>query len=168
MTTGAAGAGDAEPGATGDGAPKVVSVSRVIPASASTIFAIVDDPSRHPEMDGSGTVKAARVSSRHVQLGDRFGMDMKMGFPYRVASKVVEYERDRLIAWSHFGGHRWRYVLEPTDGGTRVTESFDWSTAKIPAVIELLGFPKKHPRSMEATLERLEALAVAEEPDTGG
>jgi hypothetical protein len=145
-----------------------VSVSRVIPASPSTIFAIVDDPSRHPEMDGSGTVKGARGSSRHVQLGDRFGMDMKMGFPYRVASKVVEYEKDRLIAWSHFGGHRWRYLLEPTDGGTRVTESFDWSTAKFPPVIELLGFPKKHPPSMTATLERLEALALAAEPGPAG
>ncbi|MDY7103424.1 MAG: SRPBCC family protein [Actinomycetota bacterium] len=162
--------GDASAGAgpTSGTKQRIVSVSRVIPASPSTIFAIVDDPSRHPEMDGSGTVKRSRTESRHLTRGDRFGMDMKMGFPYRVASKVEEYEKDRLIAWAHFAGHRWRYELEPVDGGTKVTESFDWSTAKAPAVIELLGFPKKHPRAMEATLERLEALAVADERAAGG
>ena len=34
----------------------VVSVERVIEAPASAIFAIVADASRHPEIDGSGSV----------------------------------------------------------------------------------------------------------------
>lgn len=137
---------------------RVVSVSRVITATPDKIFAVLDDPSRHAEIDGSGTVQKARVPSRHLVLGDRFGMDMKIGVPYRITSKVVEYEKDRRIAWAHFGGHRWRYELEPTDGGTRVTESFDWSTSKLPMAIELAGYPKKHPANMEKTLERLAAL----------
>ena len=37
-------------------------------------------------------------------------------------NKVVEYEPNRLIAWCHPGKHRWRYELEPVDGGTRVTQ----------------------------------------------
>lgn len=135
-----------------------VSVSRVINAPADKIFAIIDNPAQHPAMDGSGTVRAARDGDTHLKLGERFGMDMRMGLPYRISSKVVEYERDRLLAWAHFGGHRWRYELEPTEGGTRVTETFDWSTSKCPPLIELAGYPRKHVPNMEKTLERLASL----------
>ncbi|MPY94402.1 MAG: hypothetical protein GEV08_15485 [Acidimicrobiia bacterium] len=132
-----------------------VSVSRVIPAAPAVIFAILDDPSMHPVIDGSGTVRSSRQPGRHVRLGDTFSMDMRRGVPYRMRSTVVEYTQDRVIAWAHFGGHRWRYLLEPTEGGTLVTEEFDWSTAKVPWVIERLGFPRKHPASMRTTLDRL-------------
>lgn len=138
-----------------------VSVSRVINAPAEAIFAILDNPARHADIDGSGTVKGARGADQHLKLGDRFGMDMKMGVPYRISNKVVEYEADRLIAWAHLGGHRWRYELEAVEGGTRVTETFDWSTAKFPPFIELMGYPRKHLPNMERTLERLAALVDA-------
>lgn len=39
-----------------------------------------------------------------------------------------------------------------------MTESFDWSTSKSPKFIELMGYPKKHPANMEATLERLASV----------
>jgi uncharacterized protein YndB with AHSA1/START domain len=139
---------------------RVVSVSRVIAASPSEIFEVLTDPSRHGEIDGSGMVQHARGESKRLELGSRFGMDMKFaGFlPYRITNEVVEFEPDRLIAWQHFGKHRWRYELEPVDGGTKVTESFDWSTAASPKAIELMGYPKQHPKNMEATLERLAGL----------
>ena len=41
----------------------VVSVERVIDAPAAAIFAIVADPSRHPEIDGSGSVKSLTSAS---------------------------------------------------------------------------------------------------------
>ena len=53
-----------------------------------------------------------------------------MGVPYLTKNTVVEYDEDRLIAWRHLGKHRWRYELEPVEGGTKVTETFDWSTAR--------------------------------------
>jgi hypothetical protein len=139
---------------------RVTSVSRVIPAPPEVVFAIIDNPAMHPVIDGSGTVRKARGTDQHLTLGDRFGMDMRFGVPYRISNKVVEYEKDRLIAWAHFGGHRWRYRLEPTDGGTLVTESFDWSTSKFPPFIELMGYPKRHPAAMEKTLERLANVVV--------
>ena len=139
-------------------AERVVRVTRHIAAPAEKIFALLDDPSQHPNFDGSGSVKASRTTSRHLVLGDRFSMDMKIGLPYRMSSKVVEYEKDRLIAWAHFGGHRWRYKLMPTENGTEVTEEFDWATSKFPPYIELVGYPKRHPTAMAATLERLAAL----------
>ena len=93
-------------------------------------------------------------------LGSKFGMNMRIGLPYRIQNEVVEYEKDRLIAWQHFGRHRWRYEFEPVDGGTKVTETFDWSTSRSPRFIELMGYPKKHPANMDKTLERLEAVAT--------
>jgi uncharacterized protein YndB with AHSA1/START domain len=142
---------------------RVVSVSRVIKASPEAIFDLLTDPARHGEIDGSGMVQNLRGESKRLELGSKFGMDMKMGLlPYRVTSTVVEFEENRLIAWAHFGKHRWRYELEPVaesdGGGTKVTESFDWSTAMSPKVIELAGYPKKHPANMEATLERLASV----------
>ena len=137
---------------------RCVSVSRFIHASPAEVFAVLADPAKHPEIDGSGTVRKARsVSTSPLKLGDRFGMDMKFGVPYRIANTVVEFETDRKIAWAHFGKHRWRYELVPKDGGTEVTETFDWSTARSPKMIELMGYPKKHPAAMAKTLERLAA-----------
>ena len=39
---------------------------------------------------------------------------------YRMTSKVVEYEENRRIAWCHLVKNRWRYELEPTEGGTQL------------------------------------------------
>ena len=125
------------------------------------------DPAMHPVIDGSDSVRAERGRNpQRLILGSRFGFDMKLhGMPYPIRNVVVEYEPNRRIAWRHVGHHRWRYELEPLDdGATRVTESFDWSTARSPKAIELMGYPTKHRPSMEATLERL--AAAVEAPST--
>lgn len=147
-------------------ADQVVSVSRVIKAPPEAIFDVLTDPARHSEIDGSGMVQNIRGESSRLVLGSKFGMDMKMGIlPYRISNTVKEFEENRLIAWAHFGKHRWRYELEPVEVGgethTTVTESFDWSTATSPKVIELMGYPKKHPANMTATLERLAEVVEA-------
>ncbi len=144
-------------------ADRVVSVSRVIHAPADDIFAVLVDPTRHGEIDGSGMVQRVRGGGERLRLGSTFDMDMRFGpLPYRMSNEVVEFEEGRRIAWQHVGRHRWRYALEPveTDDGpaTEVTESFDWSTSRVPWVIELAGYPRRHPANMTATLERLAAL----------
>lgn len=137
---------------------RTVSVSRVINATPDAIFDILADPGRHHVIDGSGTVQAGRSGNpERLSLGARFGMDMKMGVPYRITNEVVEFDEDRRIAWRHFGHHIWRYELEPVEGGTRVTESFDWSKARFPPFYEWMGYPAKHEVNMARTLERLEA-----------
>ncbi len=141
-----------------------VSVSRLIDAPADTIFAVLANPARHAEIDGSGTVRGSKDETPEtLTMGSKFGMKMKMGIPYDIRSTVVEYDENKLIAWAHFGKHRWRYELEEVEGGTMVTETFDWSKALSPKFIELMGYPKKHVPSMQKTLERLEAVATAAE-----
>lgn len=134
-----------------------VSRSVVVPAPAEEVFALLADPRRHSEIDGSGTVKGAMSGPDRLSAGAIFGMRMRYGVPYVIKNTVVEFEEGRRIAWRHFGHHVWRYELEPLDSGTRVTETFDWAPARAPKVLELLGIPARNARSVDATLERLAA-----------
>jgi len=148
----------------------VVTAERVIPAPAAAIFALLADPSRHPDIDGSGTVQGAKGGSQRLALGSSFGMSMKMGVPYSMVSTVIEFEDDRRIAWQTrgptaigrlFGGRIWRYELEPVDGGTRVRESWD-ITHESPATKPLVRRAAAVTgTNMAATLERIEGLVTA-------
>jgi uncharacterized protein YndB with AHSA1/START domain len=137
---------------------KQVSVERYISVPPDLIFDILARPSMHTAFDGSGTVRAHAKGPARLSLGSRFGMRMRIALPYRITNTVVEFEEGSVIAWRHFGGHIWRYELRSHDGGTLVTESFDWSQARSPAAIEAAGYPERNRRSMEATLARLDRL----------
>jgi uncharacterized protein YndB with AHSA1/START domain len=140
-----------------------VSVTKTVAAPPEKIFALLADPAKHPLIDGSGTVKAVREGvPERLELGSAFSMDMKLGAPYKIENTVVEFEENRLIAWRHFGGHRWRWELKPVDGGkTEITETFDWSTAKSPFLIDISPFPRKNKRGIEKTLARLAEMFPA-------
>src|SRR5690349_13007125 len=111
-------------------------------------------------IDGSGSVRAPRPGAPdRLVLGSEFGMDMKIGLAYRIENTVVEFEENRLIAWRHFNGHRWRWQLTPlTDSTTEVTETFDWSTARLPLLLDLSPVPRRNKAAMERSLNRLAAL----------
>lgn len=136
-----------------------VSATRVIHAPPETIFELLADPSAHARFDGSGSVQRPRGGApERLSLGARFGMDMKIGLPYKITNEVVEFDEGRRIAWRHYGHHVWRYELEPVDGGTQVTETFDWGVARFPPFYEWIKAPKKNHESIVATLDRLAAL----------
>jgi len=137
-----------------------ISASRVIDADAQELFDLVADPSMHAVFDGSGTVRSVRGGSRKLGLGDRFTTNMRIGVPYLISNKVVEYEEGRRLAWAHIGGWRWRYEFEPVDGGTLVTETFDWSTSLAKPYIQFAGWGPRNLQNMERTLERLDAYVT--------
>jgi hypothetical protein len=155
--------------ATPSSDPLVETVERLIPAAPGAIFAILADPARHHEIDGSGTVqgpKEASTPASPLTLGSTFSMKMRMAaVPYTMVNTVVEFEPDRLIAWqprpdnklmaAMIGGRIWRYELIPQDGGTLVRESWDIHQEKIPAVM-LRPMRKQTREAMTATLERVE------------
>lgn len=135
-----------------------VSSSVLINAPADKIFAVLSDARRHPDFDGSGSVKASMKAPDTLSMGAKFGMRMRIGVPYVITNEVVEFQQDTVIAWQHFGKHIWRYELTPEGVGTRVTESFDWGSSRSPAFIEKMKYPAKNAVSMEKTLVRLKAL----------
>ncbi len=161
----------------------VVCVTRTIPAPAERIFAVLADPARHPEIDGSGMVRAARSSHPPLALGDVFVMAMhndEMG-DYEMTNYVVECEPDRRIAWEPVmsrasreedradidnpAHHRWGYTLAPEGAdSTVVTETFD-CTMSPEWLKNVLHGGERWLGAMTTTLERLEATtAAAQEP----
>lgn len=146
-----------------------VSTTRVIAAEPQTIFDMLADPAMHPVIDGSGSVRASRDDApERLALRAEFGMDMQLGTAYRITNTVVEFEEGRVLAWRHFHGHRWRYELEPVDGGTKVTETFDWTRARSKLGVRLMRFPQRNLLSMRATLERLDQLVTTGTIDIDG
>lgn len=140
-----------------------VSRSIDIDAPAATVFEIVADPARHTEIDGSDSVGNPISGPERLSPGARFGMDMRMfGVRYRMTNQVVQFEEGRRIVWKTLGPQRWGYEFtELPDGGTRVTETFDYSRG--PSFFYVLGgFPAKNAASMERTLLRLREVAEAD------
>jgi uncharacterized protein YndB with AHSA1/START domain len=138
----------------------LITASTVVAAPPSVVFAILADPRQHPRIDGSGTVRGTVAGPERLSLGAEFGMDMKQGASYKIKNRVVEFEEDRLIAWRHMGPHRWRYELEPVEGGTRVTES--WDLTHYPALLRPVMralFGKRTEVAVRETLVRLSAAA---------
>lgn len=118
-----------------------VTVERVISASPADIFAVLADPARHVEIDGSGMLEAAPDAAPLRAVGDTFDMDMDreplgdlpMG-KYKVRNHVTRIEADAEIEWGVGGvdrpplGHVYGYALTAEgDDATRVTHYCDWT-----------------------------------------
>lgn len=149
---------DSTADSTDDSTGRRVSATAVVAAPPAGVFALLADPHRHHELDGSGSVRGAVSGPHRLALGDRFGMRMRIGLPYRVTNRVVALEPDRVIAWCHFARAVWRYELTPVEGGTRVTETFDWGHSPFARGIEWWGWPQRNARSIDATLRRLQGI----------
>ena len=155
-----------------------VEVSRRIEAPAHQIFAILADPVKHLDLDGSGMLRGAVTTAPVTRVGDTFVMRMyyEAHGDYEMVNHIVEFEPDRRIGWEPQSGnghprqgadggqdrwgHRWSYQLTP-DGpdATIVTERYDCSRAPEQERIGMrdgavwIG-------AMTATLKRLDALCA--------
>lgn len=136
---------DVPEGVTVDQDRDTISATTVVPAPPAEVFDFIRRPANHAIISGDGTVKGGATGPEVLGEGDRFGMSMKLGVPYKMSSQVKEFTHGTRIAWAHIGGHRWRWELEPTaDGQTTLTETFDQSTAKVPLALRLVGYPGRH------------------------
>jgi uncharacterized protein YndB with AHSA1/START domain len=140
--------------------PRTIRVTRFIAAPADTIFELLADPRKHSLFDGSGTVTGVKHAPPRLALGSTFSMDMKMKLGYATRNRVVVFEENRSIAWHHAARFIWRYDLDEIEGGTNVTESFDYDRPW-GFVIEWFNFPQRNRAAMSSTLARLEAIVTA-------
>ena len=144
------------------GNEKIKSARIVINAPAEKIFAILTDPRRHKEIDGSSTIQENISGPDKLVLGSKFGMQMHLGIDYRIRNTVVEYKENQLIAWRHLGRWIWRYELVNIGPQqTQVTETFDASRAPLIAKA-WLSFRKAYPWTQKAvakTLVRLKSIS---------
>lgn len=152
-------------------------VSDTVDAPPEKVFAVLSDPARHPEIDGSGMC-AASSDGPITAVGQSFVMDMyREGLGnYQIRNKVVAFEPGRRFVFEPSletsnetvdgllngikpGGHTWGFDLEPTgDGRTVVTHTYDWTNI----YDERYGafFPFITPEEMAATVARLGEVAA--------
>jgi hypothetical protein len=140
------------------GNEQIKSARIVISASPEKIFAILSNPHRHKEIDGSKTIQENISGPEKLVLGSKFGMKMHLGVDYRIRNTVVEYEENKLIAWRHLGRWIWRYELVNIGPQTtQVTETFDASRAPLIAK-GWLSLRKAYPWTQKAVAKTLVQL----------
>jgi len=140
--------------------PRTISVTRFMAAPPAEIFELLADPRKHSLFDGSGAVIGVKDAPVRLALGSTFSMDMRMKLGYVTRNRVVVFEENRAIAWHHFARFIWRYDLDAVEGGTNVTESFDYNRPWGFGIV-VLGFPQRNRLAMDASLQRLEAIVTA-------
>lgn len=144
-------------------------VSREVAAPPAALFALLADPRRHPDIDGSAMVRGDVDAGPITAVGQVFRMQVRhpRAGDYLTDNLVTRFEPDAVVAWrtgavdAEPPGWEWTWSLEPlADGTTRVSLHYDWSDVHDPAVLERVRFPGVPREDLEATLDRL-AAAVA-------
>jgi hypothetical protein len=151
-----------------------VSLTTVVQAPASAVFAIVSDPAGHVLIDGSGMLVAAPDAKKLTAVGDTFDMDMdreplgdvpEMG-KYQVRNTVTAIEPDALIEWNVGTtgrtpiGHVYGYQLvDAGDGATEVTSYCDWSGLSEKMAARIPHWPIVPASMLEKSLENLKREA---------
>ena len=139
-------------------------VQVVVDVPARALFAVLSDPDRHAEIDGSGTVRAAVNPQLLTDAGQIFTMEMRNAVrgDYRTDNHVLIFDQDHLLTWAS-GDHgesptgvRWSWQLEPAAGGrTTVVHTYDWSQVEDQA-----GYPRVPADALRRTISRLVAAAT--------
>ncbi len=162
---------------------KQIEESRRIEASTERIFAILANPQRHMDFDGSEMLRGAVLDRPISAVGDTFTMKMhRLGDDYLMLNYVVEFEPDRRIFWepapgdlsraegndpSKVGipaGYRWGYILTPDgDDATVVTEIFEYGPLSESLFHDggaWINGANSVLMSMTASLEKLEKIST--------
>ena len=101
--------------------------------------------------------------------GTRFRGFNRLGLlRWTTTCTVATADRGREFAFTVMSRHgreetRWRYVIEPAEGGTHLTESYEFLWCPLAARIAEIPFPrdKQLRRGIEQTLARIKATAEA-------
>lgn len=133
-----------------------IKVTRTVDAPPEAVFAVLADPARHIEIDGTGFVRGVVKGAPIEAVGDEFLMlmDNPILGQYQVLNRVHVFEPGRTIGWSpslyppgeyadkigdvNAIGHTFTRELAPSGNGTEITQTYDWSGAADPGFKALL------------------------------
>ncbi len=148
---------------TVDAGPRTVSLRTLVKAKAEELFALLANPHRHHEVDGTGTVQEQVSGPTRLHEGDQFTVAMQVdATAYQLTSTVTRVITDRLIEWRHPVQHKWRWEFEQLeDGNTMVTETFDYAGTPAAPVYELIQIPDHNAVGIHRSLTRLQAKFAA-------
>ena len=101
-----------------------------VDASPQEVYDAVSDVTRHGEWSVF-TARAVWVEGDGPVVGAQFtGDNTRPGRDWQTRSEVVVAEPGREFAWEVNGGLvRWGYEMAPEDGGTRLTQRWDFPEA---------------------------------------
>ena len=148
--------------------PTSITLEQDADSPAASLFAVLVDPRRHVELDGSGMLRSAEDATVIDHVDQVFSMAMH--YPslgdYITDNRVLEFAPDRRLVWTTGrrgqppAGVRWGWELTPLDEAhTRVVHTYDWSQVTDPAVLARVSFPRVSPVQLQASVGRLIALA---------
>jgi hypothetical protein len=147
------------------------SVRAVSAASPELLWAWIADPTRHPELAGSGEPRSITVLGGTMHgVGTRFESRQQiMGVVrYVTRSEVVGFEPNRRFHFRVGDNADWDFLLEPTSGGTLVTHRhrFEPPTHGLIGLIKPIQRKraKQNAASMVGTLRNLARLVGAPPP----
>ncbi|WP_099022970.1 SRPBCC family protein [Mycolicibacterium palauense] len=150
---------------------ETIAASALVRASPETVYALVSDVARIPQWSPE-TVRTERISAERFQAWNR----RRLG-RWRTEARVVEQEPGRLFSFvvEAMGGDwtQWSFLIEPgpEPGTVRLTEQCRMCVA-LPLPVRIfehlfLFVRDRRPdlrANIEASLERIAALAEAQEP----
>lgn len=144
-----------------------ITVSRTIPAPTQDVFAVLTNPERHPELDGSGFVVSDEKSDRITGTGQVFRMNMTgdhMGGDYQTDNTVTGYDPNHLVAWQTAPANTpppgWEWTWELTSQGSdscEVSLTYDWSKVTDKDLLSKITFPLVERSALESSLDNLAA-----------
>lgn len=137
-----------------------------IAAPATTVYDLVTDITRMGERSPE-CYRADWVDGTPGTVGARFRGRNRIGpIKWATTCTVTTADPGREFAFSVIGGNgreqtRWRYVIEATDGGCRLTESYEFVWCPIAARAAELPFPRNRQlrRGIRSTVEAIKAEA---------
>jgi uncharacterized protein YndB with AHSA1/START domain len=143
-----------------------------INAPAEQVFAVLANPATHPDIDGTGWVRAAVDTEALTETGQNFRMSMyNENHPdghYEMSNRVQILDAPTTISWEPgydsgdgtlgYGGWVWRYDLTTdTPARTTVTLTYDWSAVP-DALRKHIQFPPFPPEHLTNSLAHLAEL----------
>lgn len=157
---------------------RTCAVSRIVASPVTSVFDLIADPRTHADLDASSTVQGTE-SPRITEPGQVFVMNMyrdDLGH-YRSLNTITDFVPGTRITWAPeldrsydcplverlasmtTGGHTYTYSLREVDGGTEVTQIYDWSGVKDPQFAAFCPFVT--PEQLTDTLANLARVVEA-------